>query len=154
MFFFLLFCVCFAFFFLNRTLFFLCFKIQVGFCEHLTDLTSSFRTSEFVFFEIKRFSEIAEIGVYILQLPEILKTRWAPHFKSHCNVYSLKTESSHRSTTVVTQSCNVLICLFFRVVVNVVVWLFYKRFVVKFRVARELVSQFYSDLKGSNPTSR
>ena len=65
--------VFFFFFLLNQTLVFLCdcFKIEFGFSQHVTHLSEN----RSLFFEIKRFCEIAEIGVYVRQLPETPKTR-------------------------------------------------------------------------------
>ena len=83
------------FFFLNRTLFFCVnFKIEVGFCEHLA---FSFRKSEFVFSKLREF-------------PKLLKFEFIEY-----------TSTARDSTMIVTQSSNVLICLFVRVVVNVAV---------------------------------
>ena len=59
-----------------------------------------------------------------MQVPETLGSRSAPHFKkSHCNVYFVKKkqQQNHSSTMVVTQSRNILICLFVRVVFDLVV---------------------------------
>ena len=58
---------------LNQSLVFLCacFKIKFGFSQHVTHLSEN----RSLFFEIKRFYEIAEIEVYVRQLPETPKTR-------------------------------------------------------------------------------
>ena len=83
-------------------------------------------------------------------------TNKATHIAGADKVWGYPTQKqNHSSTMVVTQSHNVLICLFVRVVVNVVVWLYYQRFEVsKARAAQEIVSQFYSGVKGSNSVLR
>ena len=97
-------------------------KIEVGFASICMALY--FRKDGDCFAEIKRISGIAEIGVYGIYANCQGHRRLAElhSLKSHCNVYFVKKQQqNHNSKMVVTQSCNVLLCLFVRVVVNVVV---------------------------------
>ena len=55
---------------------------------------------------------------------------------------------------VVTQSRNILICLFVRVVFDLVVWLSFQTVCTKVRVVQEVASQLYSDVMESNPILR
>lgn len=57
-------------------------------------------------------------------------------------------------TMVVTQSRNILICLFVCVVFHLVVWLSFQTVCTKVRVVQEVASQLYSDVMGSNPILR
>ena len=94
-----------------------------------------------LFFEIKRISEVAEIGVYgidanyHIHFVEKKKETTESHF--HYNRHA----DMQRSQLLVCWCCCQCCCLIYP-----------KRFVVK-SVAEELATQFYSDVKGSNPIS-
>ena len=91
-----------------------------------------------------------------MQVLETLGSCSAPHFKKwQCNVYFVKKkQQNHSSTMVVTQSRNILISLFVRVVFDLVVLLSLQTVCTKVSVVQEVVSQLYSNVMGLNPILR
>ena len=101
------------------------------------------------------FPKIGVCFSNLRQFPKLLKLEFVEYTPTARDTEGSLSENRITAVPRWSSHGNVLSCLFVRVVVNVVVLFCYKQFEVnEVRVAQEILSQFYSDVKGSNSVLR